>query len=243
MEKTKIEAQKREVSGKAVRHLRAEGWVPGVLYGHRIEPLSIQVDGFELNRILKETGGARLLRVEINAESRTVLPREIQRDPISRRLLHIDLQEVVMTEKVTTRVRIHLVGEAPAVEKNRGVLVQSLDEVEIRALPDELIDHLEVDISGLTQPDDAVHLADVAVPAGVEVLHDLHDAIARILPLRTEEELEAEPAPAVAEPQPVREPEEALEEEEPVPPSAGTPAKEAPEARREGEGTHKPGKE
>lgn len=214
MARIKIEARKREVTGKAVRHLRAEGWVPAVLYGHGVEPMNLQLDGFELDRVLRETGGGRLVQVEINGETRTVLPRQIQRHPISRDLLHVDLQQVVMTEKITIRVRIQQAGEAPAVVHNRGILVQGLDEVEIRALPEDLIDHLEVDVSSLEEPDDAIRLGDLRIPSGVEVQHDLEDAVVRILPLKKVEELEAELAPAAAEPKRIGKEEEPSEKEE-----------------------------
>lgn len=225
-----IEARPRQVTGKAVRHLRREGWVPAVLYGHGIESLPIQVEAMQLDRLLGQTGGKRLLQLHLDGDIRTVLPREVQRDVITRRVLHVDFQQVVMTERITSRVPIVLVGESPAVEDHRGILVQALNDVEIRALPDDLVDRLEVDVSGLSEPDDAIHLRDLAIPSTVEVAADPDETVARILPLREEEEEEEEELEVAAEPELIR---RAAEEEEAAREREKAPAPEAPEPQED----------
>jgi len=119
----------------------------------------------------------------------------VQIEPVSDQPLHVDFHQVNLEEKVTVAVPIHLVGEAPAVVRDEGVLVQPLAEVEVEALPTDLPDHLEADISSLDKVEAAVRVADLKAPKGVVIQADKEEVVAIINPRAKEEEV----APAAAE--------------------------------------------
>lgn len=217
MEEIELRAQKREVIGKQVKQLRHRGFVPAILYGHRTESLPLQVEERSLRRVLERVGSHHLitLRVGDEKEPRMTLAREVQLDPITHALLHVDFYEVVMTEKITTEVPLVFIGQSPVMEKREGVLVRGLDSVEVECLPSNLIESIEVNLEDLVEIDQAIVVGDLTVDADVEVLTDEEELVAQILPLRVEEVVE-EVVPAEVEIiSPEREEVEEREEEEP----------------------------
>ena len=117
MEEIALRAEPRKIVGKQVRQLRREGLIPVTLYGRRVEPKSLQVPTRDLDSVLAQAGMNQLvdLKVKGHTQTRKVLIREIQRDVISRRLLHADLYAVIMDAKITTELPVVLVNESPAV--------------------------------------------------------------------------------------------------------------------------------
>jgi large subunit ribosomal protein L25 len=183
MEQIELKTQKRTVLGKKVKSLRLEGLIPAVLYGHETESLPLQVEERELNRVLAQAGGHRLIALKIGRarKRRMALARDVQWDVISGKPLHIDFYAVVMTEKVTTEVPLVFVGEAPAAEAAAGVMVlQGLDGIEIECLPGDLIEAIEVDLSGLEEIDQAIYVKDLQVPPAVEILTDAEEMVAKV---------------------------------------------------------------
>jgi len=189
MEEIELRAQKREVIGKQVKQLRRQGVVPAILYGHRREPLPLQIEERSLRRVLERVGSHHLitLRVGDDNEPRTTLAREVQLDPITHALLHVDFYEVVMTEKITTEVPLVFIGHSPVMEKREGVLVRGLDSVEVECLPSNLIESIEVNLEDLVEMDQSILVGDLTVDADVEILTDKEEVVAQILPLRVEE--------------------------------------------------------
>ena len=182
MEQIELKTQKRKVLGKKVKNLRREGLVPAVLYGHKTDAVPLQVEERELNRILTQAGGHRLIALKIGRarKRQMALAREVQWDVITGRPIHVDFYAVVMTEKLTTAVPLVLVGEAPAAERAEVILLQGLDEVEIECLPGDLIEAIEVDVSELEEVDQAVYVKDLRVPSTVEILTDPEEIVARV---------------------------------------------------------------
>ncbi|HUW94940.1 MAG TPA: 50S ribosomal protein L25, partial [Anaerolineae bacterium] len=130
---------------------------------------------------------------------RMILARDVQRDVITQSLLHVDLYEVVMTEKITAEIPITLIGEAPAVAAKEGLLVRSLDSLQVHCLPDQLSEAIEVDLSVLQEADQAILVKDLIVGQDIEILTSPDEVVVKVLALREEvlepvEELEAEPA-------------------------------------------------
>jgi large subunit ribosomal protein L25 len=182
MEQVELKTQKREVLGKKVKSLRREGLIPAVLYGHETESVPLQVEERELNRVLVQAGGHRLIALKVgrSRKRQMALARDVQWDVISGKPLHVDFYAVVMTEKITTAVPLVLVGEAPAADRVGAMVLQGLDEVEIECLPGDLIEAIEVDLSGLEEIDQAIYVKDLPVPPTVEILTDTEETVARV---------------------------------------------------------------
>jgi len=189
-----LTATPRTVIGKQVKALRRENIVPAVMYGTGIEPLALQFDYKELEHIINRAGSSSVvqLRVEGQQAPHTIIFRDLQYDPLKRRLLHADLQALSMTETVRLPLSISLVGVAPAVEAG-GILLQLLNEVEIECLPGDLIPNIEVDVSGLTEIGQSVTLGDLDIPEKIKVLADPEETVVQIsFEAQPEEEEELE---------------------------------------------------
>lgn len=196
MERIELSVQRRSVVGKQVRRLRREGLVPAVIYGHGVEPVSIQIDRRELRRALDRAGLSHLIALHLDdgETPRMALIREVQRDALSGEILHVDFLQVQMAEKLRTTISIHLVGESPAVKQLGGMLLQGVTEVEVECLPDNLVDTIEVDISSLTELGEELTVADLPIPEGIEVLSDPQEMVVRVMAASEEEEAQAAPA-------------------------------------------------
>ena len=202
MDKIELYAAPRKVIGKQVKALRRAGQVPANLYGRSVEPVSLQVDAKTLKRVLTQAGQSRLITLNVQGrEPVQALAREIQREPITGGLYHVDLFAVSMTERIKLDVRIILVGESPAVQRGEGVLVHALNTVQIECLPGDLIDSIRLDISGLDKVDAHYAVKDLPVSAGVQILADPDETVVRVSPIREEkvEEVVVPTAEAAAE--------------------------------------------
>ncbi|MDI7275517.1 MAG: 50S ribosomal protein L25, partial [Anaerolineae bacterium] len=124
MEQITLAAQPRTVTGKQVRQLRRQGLIPAVVYGHRTDPIPVSIDERQLRHVLQRVGGNQLIRLRVGDDEtpRLVLLREVQREPVKRRLLHVDLYEVVMTERIRAEIPVMLTGTSPAVQRGEGLL-------------------------------------------------------------------------------------------------------------------------
>ena len=191
MEQFELRAEKRTIIGGRVKGLRREGVVPAVLYGPKTEPIPIQCDERELQRVLARAGGTNLISLRIGRarKPKMALAREVQRDVITNELYHVDFYQVVMTEKVHAEVNITLTGEPPAVQQKEFMLLQGTDSVEIECLPGDLIHSIELDVSNLGV-DDAIYVKDLQVPDNVTILTDGEELVANVQHLRVEEEEE-----------------------------------------------------
>jgi large subunit ribosomal protein L25 len=204
MEQIELKAEPRTLTGRHVKQLRADGYVPAVVYGSQVEPTAIQVEGRTLQKVLAKAGGNTLIALKIGKrEPVLALAREIQRDVIRHNILHVDFYGVVMTERISAEVPLVLTGEAPAIEQG-GILVHGLNTVEVQCLPADLPSALEVDLSSLAEFNDLVAVADLQVPSSVTILSDPDSVIARIeAPRIVEEEVEVveEEVEVAAEPE------------------------------------------
>jgi large subunit ribosomal protein L25 len=197
-----------DVGKGAARKLRASLRIPGVVYGHHREATPLAIDARELEKLLGSIAtGTTVVELNLGGRMSKTLIREIQRHPFKRQVLHIDFQELVAGEKITVNVPIHLVGTAAGV-KDGGTVEEVMREVSVEVDPANIPSHFEIDISALGI-NDSVHVSDIKVPAGVEILEDLEATVAVVAPPRVEEE---PPAPvegaveAAAEPELIRKP-------------------------------------
>ena len=197
-----LSAEPRTVVGKQVNALRRKGVVPIVLYGGHQEPKNLQIEERALRRTLKQAGGYRLINMTINGTAQMCLARDVQQHPITRKILHADFQAVVMSEKVTISVPLHFVGESPAMRAGLGLLIHSRESVQIEALPGDLIDYIEADISQLLNPGQAIHVSDLKVSDKVRIVTHGEETLALIVATKEEkltEETTTEEATAEVE--------------------------------------------
>ena len=189
MQQVELIAANRNVLGKKVRFLRRQGLTPANLYGHNIPSMALQVDTPLLEDILARAGRHSLIPLRIDNNSpRTVVIHNTQRNPLTDALLHVDFYEVKATEKMKAEIPLVLVGEAPAV-KIRGVaLYQSLSALPVECLPRDLPAAIEVDLSQLVEPEQAIHVKDLPLGSGVEALIDPEEIVVRVV--QTHEEIE-----------------------------------------------------
>ncbi len=214
MDKIVLEAIKREVTGKKVKALRRDGQLPAVLYGHGIDPKPIVLDHRSSSRILANAESSSLIMVKLDGKEYPTLVREKQWDYIRRSLLHVDFQVVSMTEKIAAQVRIELVGEAGAVDDFAAILVTGLTELEIEALPANLPDSIEIDISTLANIGDGIFVRDITVAADLEILDDLDAMIVVASAPMAEEVEEVDAADEMLEGEEGEEDEEGEDDEE-----------------------------
>ena len=187
-----LHAEDRTVTGRHVKKLRTEGKTPVVLYGHGIKPRSLQVSRGELEKVYRGAGGSSVVKVILPDGEQNALIHEIQDDPTTGHHLHADLYQVRMDEKIKATVPLVLEGTAPAVRELDGTLVTNLSELEVECLPGDLPPELKVDVESLATFEDTITVADIKVPAGVEVLVEPDTNVATVQPPKTEEQLEAE---------------------------------------------------
>ena len=197
MEKVALKATKREVVGKKVGALRRAGKLPAVLYGHGIKSTPVMLDDREATLRLSRLTSSSLLMIELDGKEYPALVREKQRDYLKNVLLHVDFQVISMTEKVTTKVGIDLTGTAPAVKAFNAVIVTVLNELEIECMPQDLPERVVVDISGLAEVGDGIHVRDIVISDQVKILDDPDEMI--VVASATREEKVAAEAPAEEE--------------------------------------------
>jgi len=207
MKQIELEAAHREILGKKVRHLRRQDITPVHLFGRNVESMALQCDTAVLQRVLVQAGKTGLISLKLDTakKPRNVLVREVQRDPPTGRLLHVDFYQVKITEKIKVDVPIVLVGEAPALKLKDNMLIQELDSLSIECFPDKIPASIELDISPLTEAERAIRVRDITLDEEVTISHDDPGLIvAKISAARiekVEEEVVAEVAEAAPPPE------------------------------------------
>ncbi|HET9311458.1 MAG TPA: 50S ribosomal protein L25 [Actinomycetota bacterium] len=214
---TKLNAERRSDAGKGVaRKLRAAGKVPAVLYGQGLDTTPLTVDSRELTHLLHSSAGSNVLvDLVVDGEEHLAIPREIQRDHIHSKWVHVDFLAVSRTETITVNVPVHETGEAVGV-KEGGVVEHHLREVQIECLPQDVPDELVVDITEV-ELGEMVHVSDLVPPAGVTILTNPEDAILSVITpalLRVEADLSVPGEEGVEIPAEAEEAAEAAEGEE-----------------------------
>ncbi len=206
MEEIVLNMEPRTVVGKQVKALRREGNVPAVLYSRRGEPVILQANNRELLRVLQRAGGSRLVKLNIAGakDAPMALVREVQREPIKGSVLHVDFFGVSMTEAIKVEIPIRYEGASPAVTRNEGVLIHSMDAIEIECLPGDLIDAVSIDVSKLEKVGDVIRVSDLQVPAAVKLLADPEATVARVTYLAGEEVEAAGAEAVIAEPEVIK---------------------------------------
>jgi len=170
MEKVVLKATKRDVVGKQVRAMRRAGQLPAVIYGRHNEPIIITLDAHTAALTLGKLTSSSLVTIDVDGTEYASLVREKQRDYIKNRLLHVDFLAVSLDEKLRATVSIHFIGLSLAVKDYSAVLIHNLEELEVEALPGDLPERIDVDISVLSRIGDGIRVRDVIVPDTIRVL-------------------------------------------------------------------------
>jgi large subunit ribosomal protein L25 len=217
------------------KRLREAGRIPAVIYGRQSQPQNLELNAKELEDLIKESISENLLvdlAVKDDARpKRLALVQEVQHHPLNGKVLHVDFHEVAEDEKVTIMVPVETVGEAEGVKTEGGVLEHVLFKIKVRALPKDLPEQINVDVTHL-KIGDSIHLGEITVPAGVEILGDKKAAVISVAVPRTEEEeaaAAAEGAVAAGEVEMIKEKKEEGEEAAPAAKGATPAAKGAAE--------------
>lgn len=216
MKQVRLEAQHRSAVGKgAARAARRSGLTPGVLYGQKKDTLSIQIDNNKLKDLLKIEGiESSIINLALpGSPEETIMIKEIQRDPVSRKILHTDLLRISLDEEVTTTIPIVTVGTSSGVSEEGGVEEFPLRELQIKCLPTQIPDQIEIDVSQM-EIGDMIQVSDLDIPEGIEVIDNPETTVISVTAptMIVEEEEEAEEE--IIEPEVIGEKKEEEEEVE-----------------------------
>lgn len=217
MKHPQLKAEERTVLGKKVKKLRREGFLPGNVYGKGLNSHALQIKLSDFENVYKEAGETGLVDLAFDGKSKPVLIKNLQMNHATRTLLHVDFYQVNLKEKVKATISVVLTGEAKAVIDKVGLVLQTLSDVEIEALPDKLPENIEVSVETLAEIGEQVTVADLKAPEDVAILTDPAQTVAKVV------------EPVVEEPEP--EPEAAEEEEG----TEGTPEGETVEGEEKAE--------
>jgi len=190
MAEIKLNVFKREVFGRKLKAIRSQGLIPANIYGKKTKSIAVSVGKDELLTVYKEAGETGIVKVTIEGEkeSRPVLMQNFQRNPVSEEILHADLRQVVLTEKITAMIPIELTGESPVVAQKQGILIQPTSEIEVEALPLDLPEKFVLDVTGLANVGDSLMVSDIKYDKKtVELKVEESLVIAKIEPLAAEE--------------------------------------------------------
>jgi large subunit ribosomal protein L25 len=182
MDKIELKVANREILGKKVKHLRRQGITPVHVFGHGIESLALQCEARELERVLSQAGHTRLINLKVAKEKkpRTVVVREFDRDWRKGELVHVDFYQVRMEEKIRVEVPVAFLGEAPALKSKANTLDHELAAFSVECLPANIPSSIDVDISSLTELDQAIRVKDVALDKDITVLNSPDLVVAKI---------------------------------------------------------------
>lgn len=198
MKRQKLTVEKRKVLGKKVKKLRKDGLLPANIYGRDIKSLAVQLPYKEFEKVFQEVGETGLIDVEVDGTLRPVLIHNVQLDYITRTPVHADFFQVNLKEKVKTMVPVVTAGEPKAVTDKLGLLMQTLSEVEVEALPEDLPEHIEVNVEPLTLVHEQITVGDLKVAKGVSILTDGGQVVVKIGELISKEAQEQAAAEAAA---------------------------------------------
>ncbi|MFA5793278.1 MAG: 50S ribosomal protein L25 [Candidatus Gracilibacteria bacterium] len=198
MEKVILKVQNRSKAEKA-KNLRKEGLIPAEYYGHGVANIDLQMNCNEFRRIFKTAGSNTVLDLEIEGgDTKKALVVRVDRDTVTNQISYVEFINVRMDEEVTTQLPVRLEGQAPAVRDLGGVLVQSLDSIEVSCLPGDLIHELVLNVESLVDFSCSLHVSDLVVPAKIKVLSDPEETIVSVSAPQ-EEEVAPEVAPTAAD--------------------------------------------
>lgn len=193
MDKAKLVAEKRTLSGRKVKVLRKQGIIPANVFGKKTKSFAVQVNAKEFEAVFEEAGETGIIELSVKNgknDQHSVLVSNVQKDPVTDNTIHIDFRQVDLKEKIEASVPIEFTGESPAEKTGIGTVVRYVNEVGVEALPADLPEKFEVDTSSLTEVDQAVLVKDLKYDkAKVTIKDDLEKIVAKVEPPQKIEEV------------------------------------------------------
>lgn len=186
----KLSANKREKRGERVR---TNSVLPAVVYGAGKDNISLVLDYNGFVKLHETAGVSSLIDLSIDdKDDSKVLIHNLQYDPVTDRVNHVDLRRIEMGKEMTATIVLNFIGEAPAVKEAGGTLVKNTESLEVKCLPKDLVSEIEVDLSSLKTFDDVLRVKNLSIPSGIEVTSPTpEDVVAKAVPALTEEQLKA----------------------------------------------------
>lgn len=190
-----LSAKIRKETGKKVKNLRKRGVLPAVLYGPKIKNQSLEIDLKEFEKVIKEAGENTLISLEVQGtkEKYLVLAHNPAKDPLTGQLMHVDLYQPSLEQKIEADIPVVLQGESLAVKDLGGTLIKNILEIKVKALPQHLPKEIVIDITGLKTFEDHILVKDLKLAEGVEILKGPEDAVVSVAPPEKVEEELAKP--------------------------------------------------
>lgn len=238
----KLSAKIRKDFGKKTRSIKKAEMIPAVVYGPSVKNISVEVDYEGFKKVFNQAGESSLIILEVEGEKkeRPVLIHEIQKDHVSGKFIHIDFYQASLKQEVEVTIPLIFEGVAPAIKELGGTLIKEIQELKIKALPQNLPHDIEVDISTLKTFEDEIRIKDLQLPAGIKITRSLEEIVAKVVPLtKVEEELAKPVEEKVEEVEKVEKEKKSKEEvggaaeEKPAPKPATAPAASKPAAQQQ----------
>jgi len=174
-----LRAEPRTLTGKKAKRLLRQGIIPGALYDSKGQSQPVQFSERELLRVLHEAGTTHLIELELDGKRVSTLLREVDREPITTRIRHVSFWAMPMDEPIETEVPITFTGESEAIRAG-GILIHPVEKLTVRCLPRDIPEAIVVDLSPLREFGDSIHVRDLVLPPGVQVLDDPDETVATI---------------------------------------------------------------
>lgn len=193
-EKISLDAVKREVFGKKLGALRKEEKIPANVFGKDFASVAISVDKKMFMHTFRLAGETQVVYLQLDKTEIPAVISDMHLDPVSDQIMHVDFKKVNLLIKTEAQVPVVLVGEADAVAHKKGDLITVMDELTVEALPADMPSEIEIDVTGLAEVDDAIHVSDIKLAGKVEIKHEADEIVVKIAEHK-EEDLE----PATAE--------------------------------------------
>lgn len=196
MTRPELTVETRTVTGKKVNRLRKEGIIPANIFGKDFKSTSIQIGAKDFQKTLKDAGETALIDVKVGSDTHPALISNMQKDPKYDTVLHVDFHKVNLKEKITTSVPVILEGESPVAKSGEGLLLQTLNEIEIECLPTDIPANISINAEKLTEVGQSVHVKDLKIDKDkVEITNDPEEVVVTV---QTAEMKEEEPEPEVS---------------------------------------------
>jgi len=179
-----LDVQPREVLGKKVKHLRTQGLIPATVYGKGMEPVSVQVNGRAFMAVYRKAGKTGLIELHLGAARKAAFVQAVQRHPLTRDIIHIDFKVVDLRKAIHVEVPVLTVGESPLVARGDALINHALNTVMVEALPADVPQHIDVDVSGLDTLDKTIHVRDIPPARTYKILTSGDEVLISLTPVR-----------------------------------------------------------
>jgi large subunit ribosomal protein L25 len=197
VKKITLSAESRTETNGQAKDIIKLGFIPAVLYGQGIENRNLKIKTGNFLHVIAEAGESHLIDLVIDGKDNTrVLIKDLQKDPLKNKVIHADLYQVNMKKAVEVEIPLHFIGESKAVKELGGTLVKNIDFLNVKCLPSDLVDNIEIDLSVLATYNDSIMVKDLKLSAGFEILNHADDMIVHVMEPSAEEVVETVPAAA-----------------------------------------------